>query len=92
MTVNDGGKDGGNGEGRGHIRRRQEGREVDAGRGASNLMQQCGGAAREMAGGELFGGREAKYRSLMAVFVRCRKAESWTRTGGEVYSLCARGF
>jgi hypothetical protein len=52
MTVNDGGKDGGNGEGRGHIRRRQEGREVDAGRGASNLMQQCGGAAREMAGGE----------------------------------------
>jgi hypothetical protein len=40
MAVNDGDKDGGNGEGRGHIGRRQEeGREVDVGRGASNLMQ-----------------------------------------------------
>jgi hypothetical protein len=50
MAVNDGGKDGGNGEGRGHIGRRQEGREVDAGRGASNLMQQCGGAAKRNGG------------------------------------------
>jgi hypothetical protein len=54
MAVNDGDKDVGNGEGRGHIGRRQEGREVDAGRGASNLMQPAmrGRGAAKRIGGE----------------------------------------
>jgi hypothetical protein len=90
MAVNDGDKDVGNGEGRGHIGRRQEGREVDAGRGASNLMQPAmRGSSEEKWRGEgesCLGGREGNYRSLMSVFVRCRKVD---RSRLEVYSLSA---
>jgi hypothetical protein len=54
MAVNDGDQDGGNGEGRGHIGRRQEGRKVVKSTPAegrlSNAGRNAGGAARRIGG------------------------------------------
>lgn len=89
MAVNDGDKDGRNG-GRGHIGRRQEGREVDAGRGESNLLQQCGGPARELAGRELFGWKRGELSVFDVGLCALQKVDrSRGLGGGEVYSLSA---
>jgi hypothetical protein len=91
MAVNDGDNDGGNGEGRANIGRRQEGREVAAGRGASNLMQPAmrGDERGELAGREVFGWKRGELSVFDVGLCALQKVDRRSWTGGEVYSLSA---